>query len=76
MSALRASTLLMAVLFIQGCSSAQSPDPPAAAPAKTVFDPLTRQLEKARGVQQTVDGQAEKTRSDLDAQERGDASKQ
>lgn len=75
MGALGAWTMLLAVMFIQGCSPAKSPDTPAAAPAKTVFDPLTQQMEKARGVQQTIDQQAEKTRSDLDAQERGDASK-
>lgn len=73
MGALGASTMLLVVLFIQGCSSAQAPDPPAASPPKTVFDPLTQSLDKARGVQQTVDGQAERARNELDAQERGDA---
>jgi hypothetical protein len=74
MRALDASTLLLAVLFTQGCSSsAKPPDTPSAPPQKTVFDPLTRDLEKARGVQQTVDQQADSTRRNIDAQERGDS---
>ena len=73
MGALGASTVLLAVLFIQGCSSSQAPEPPAASPPKTVFDPMTQSLDKARGVQQTVDQQADRTRSEMDAQERGDA---
>jgi PBP1b-binding outer membrane lipoprotein LpoB len=69
-----ASTILLAVLFIQGCSSpAQPPDTPPAPPQKTVFDPLTQDIDKARGVQNTVDQQAESTRRNLDSQERGDA---
>ncbi|HEX4153044.1 MAG TPA: hypothetical protein VHY75_12635 [Steroidobacteraceae bacterium] len=74
MGALGAWTLLLAVLFIPGCSSAKDPEPPAAPPHKTVFDPLTQQMDKARAVQQTVDSQADQTRRAVDAQERGDAS--
>jgi hypothetical protein len=74
MGVLDASTMLLAVLFIQGCSSAvQPPDPRPAPPERTVFDPLTHDLEKARGVQKTVDEQAERTRSGIDSQERGDS---
>jgi hypothetical protein len=73
MGALRLSTMWLAVLFIQGCSSSQAPDPPAP-PAKTVFDPLTQQLDKARGVQKTVDQSAESTQKAVDSQERGDSS--
>ena len=74
MRALDASTLLLAVLFSQGCSSsAQPPDTPPAPPQKTVLDPLTRDLDKARGVQQTVDQQADSTRLKIDSQERGDS---
>jgi hypothetical protein len=36
-----------------------------------VFDPLTRQIDKAREVQKTVDENAEKTRKAIDAQESG-----
>jgi hypothetical protein len=74
MGVLDASTVLLAVLFTQGCSSAvQPPDPPAAPPEKTVFDPLTQDLQKARGVQKTVDEQAQRTRNGIDSQERGDS---
>jgi hypothetical protein len=57
--------MALSVSFIAGCSS---PEPPP--PAKTVFDPLTQQLDKARDVQKTVDDNAEKTRQAIDAQER------
>jgi hypothetical protein len=59
-------TIALSVSFIASCSSQQPP-----APAKTVFDPLTQQLEKARDVQKTVDESAEKTRQAIDAEERG-----
>ena len=71
MGMLRLSTLWLAILFIQGCS----PSPPSdtTAPTKTVFDPLTQQLDKARGVQKTVDQRAQETQKTIDAQERGDS---
>jgi len=65
-------TASLAVLFILGCSSGESSAPPP--PQKTVFDPLTQQLERARGVQQTVDQNAQRTREAVENQERGDAS--
>jgi hypothetical protein len=65
---LKHSTVSLAILFILGCSS-QSTDPP---PAKTVFDPLTQQVERARAVQKTVDENANSTRQAIDSQERGD----
>jgi hypothetical protein len=79
MGMLKVSTIPLAVLFILGCSS-QSADPPAAAPGvatppphmKTVFDPLTQQLDKARDVQKTVDQNSDNTRKAVDSQERGD----
>ena len=58
-------TMALSVLFIAGCTSAE-PLPP-----KTVFDPLTQQIDKAREVQKTVDENAEKTRKAIDDQERG-----
>ena len=71
-------TVSLAFLFILGCSS-QSADPPgvgtpgvAPPPAKTVFDPLTQQVERARAVQKTVDANADSTRQAIDSQERGD----
>jgi hypothetical protein len=60
------STMALSVLFIVACSS---PDPPP--PAKTVFDPLTGQLDRARDVQKTVDENAERTRKQSE-QESGD----
>ncbi len=59
-------TIALSVLFIASCSS-QEPPPPA----KTVFDPLTQQMDKAREVQKTVDENAEKTRKTIDAQDSG-----
>jgi outer membrane murein-binding lipoprotein Lpp len=75
MDMLDASTMLLAVLFIQGCSSAVQP-PDASAPpppTKTVFDPLTQDLQKARGVQKTVEEQAARAGNGIDSQERGDS---
>jgi len=66
-------TLSLAVLFIQACSSGQSPNPPSPS-AKSVFDPLTQQMDKARSVQGTVDQGAANTQKAIDAQERGDSS--
>jgi hypothetical protein len=57
-------TIAPAVLFIAGCSA---PEPP---PQKTVFDPLTQQMDKAREVQKTVDEAAEKTKKAVDDQDR------
>ena len=59
-------TMALAVLFTVGCSA---PEPP---PKKTVFDPLTQQMDKARAVQKTVDEAAERTKKAVDEQERGD----
>jgi hypothetical protein len=75
MGTLKISTVSLAVSFILGCSSGQSPDPPGAAapPAKTVFDPLTQQLKKARDVQKAADANAEGTRQAVDHPERGDS---
>lgn len=61
-------TMTLVVMFIAGCSSSQSPPPPA----KSVFDPLTQQVDRAREVQKTVDENAARTRQALENQERGD----
>jgi hypothetical protein len=61
--------MALAVLFTAGCSA---PEPP---PKKTVFDPLTQQMDKAREVQKTVDEGAERTKKAVDEQERGDPDK-
>lgn len=81
MGMLKVSTISLTVSFILGCSS-QSADPPGVAtpaaspapPVKTVFDPLTQQLNRARDVQKTVDQNSDNTRKAVDNQERGDNS--
>jgi hypothetical protein len=57
----------LSILFIASCAA---PDPPP--PQKTVFDPLTQQMERARDVQKTVDAHSEDTRKKVDSEERGD----
>ncbi|MDE2305509.1 MAG: hypothetical protein KGL34_08115 [Gammaproteobacteria bacterium] len=70
--------LRMAILSVPlaaslGCSSGEAP--PAGPPAKTVFDPLTRQEARASAVQQTLDQYARDQRRAIDAAEGGDASR-
>jgi hypothetical protein len=65
------SAASLTVMSILGCSSHQSPDPPP--PPKTVFDPLTQQLGRAKDVQNTVDANTENMRKAVDGQERGDS---
>jgi hypothetical protein len=77
MDILKISTVALAVSFILGCSSGQNADAPGvkeAPPAKTVFDPLTQQLDRARDVQKTVDQNMDNTRKAVDSAERGDGS--
>jgi hypothetical protein len=66
------SAVSLAVISILGCSSHQSPDPPPP-PPKTVFDPLTQQIGRAKAVQNTVDANTENMRKAVDSQERGDS---
>ena len=61
-------TTTLVVMFIASCSSSQPPAPPA----KTVFEPISQQLDRAREVQKTIDANAEQTRKALENQERGD----
>ncbi len=68
MNRFKLSTVSLLVSFILGCSSNDAPPPPA----KTVFDPLTQNLERARDVQKTIDEAAARDRAAIDAQERGD----
>ena len=72
MGMLKLSSIALAGLFILGCAPKQNPDPPPP-PAKTVFDPLTQNLDKARAVQQAADANADATRKAVDSQERGDS---
>jgi hypothetical protein len=66
------SAASLAVMSILGCSPHQSPDPPPP-PPKTVFDPLTQQLGRAKDVQNTVNANTENMRKAVDSQERGDS---
>jgi len=66
MKVLQVSAVCMVVWWAGGCS-----DPPP--PKKTVFDPLTQQLDRARDVQNTVDQNTDATAKAVDAQEHGDA---
>lgn len=71
----RVWTVAVVVLFTAGCSGGKSPEPPPPAPpAKTVFDPLTQQLDRARDAQKAIDASADATRQAVDRQERGDSS--
>jgi hypothetical protein len=74
MGIMRNSADSLGVMSVLGCSSHQNqnPDPPPPLPPKTVFDPLTQQLDRAKDVQNTVDANAAGTRKAVDAQERGD----
>jgi hypothetical protein len=60
-------TMTLVVMFIVSCSASQPPPP-----AKTVFDPVTQELDRAREVQKTVDENAAKTRQAIENQARGD----
>ena len=60
-------TMTLVVMFIVSCSASQPPPP-----AKTVFDPVTQELDRAREVQKTVDENAAKTRRAIENQARGD----
>ncbi len=70
----RSSVFLAVTLACHGTLTACSAPPPPPPPEKTVFDPLKQDMERAREVQKTVNQQADDTRKNVDAQERGDDS--
>lgn len=72
MGILRVSAVSLAVMSILGCSSHQNPAPPPPA-QKTVFDPLTQQLGRAKDVQNTVDANTDSMRKAVDSEERGNS---
>ena len=62
-----------ALLVVAGCGASESADEPARAePTErpTVFDPLAQSLERAEGVQQTIDDRAAEQRRRLEEAER------
>lgn len=65
---LRAAILIATVVVIGGCDGSEEPVQPEAPAARreTVFDPLTSTIDRAEGVQQTVDEQAAQQRRQID----------
>jgi hypothetical protein len=69
----RKSWVLYAIMFaLAGCGSSEPPAPAReqAEPRPTVFDPLTSTIDRAQGVQQTVDEQAAEQRRRIEEAER------
>lgn len=65
----KSSLLLVALaVALTACGSSQPP-PQEAKPQRkeTVFDPLTSTIDRAKGVQQTVDDQAAEQRKKIEA---------
>jgi hypothetical protein len=61
------SMRLLPALLLWSCSP-RTPPPPQ----KNIFEPLTRDLDRARDVQNSVDQHAAATRDSVDSAERGD----
>jgi hypothetical protein len=57
---------------VTGCGGSETAEAPSrpAEPRPTVFDPLTSTIDRAQGVQQTVDEQAAEQRRRIEAAER------
>ena len=68
MRLLKITTVSALISFTLACSAPPPPPPPT----KTVFEPLVQQLDRAKGVQSTVDSNTDATRKAVDEQERGD----
>jgi hypothetical protein len=71
----RAMWLAIVPLVLAGCGGSAPADQPAdrnepAPRRETVFDPLTSTIDRAQGVQQTVDEQAAEQRRRLEEAER------
>ena len=64
----RKAYLLAFVLVVAGCGGSEEPAKPEqpAARRETVFDPLTSTIDRAEGVQQTVDEQAAAQRRQIE----------
>ncbi len=70
--AFKTSLLLVTLaITVTACGGSEPPaPPPKAAKKETVFDPLTSTIDRAKGVQQTVDEQAAEQRRKLEAAEK------
>jgi predicted small lipoprotein YifL len=67
----KSSFLLMALVALTACGSSPPPPQEQKPPRKeTVFDPLTGTIDRAKGVQQTVDDQAAEQRKKIEAAEK------
>ncbi len=64
--------VLLGLLAAAGCTSSEPPseEPPRVAEREGVFDPLVSTIDRAQGVQQTVDAQAEEQRRQIEEAER------
>jgi len=63
----RKAYVLAVALVVAGCGASDEPaQPEQPAPRETVFDPLTSTIDRAEGVQQTVDEQAAAQRRQIE----------
>lgn len=67
---MRLNPLYLAALLLAGCGATESSVPAPPEPRPTVFDPLTSTIDRAEGVQQTVDRQAAEQRRRIEDAER------
>jgi len=67
--------LILPVVFLAACSAGKDAEPAPAPPQKTVFDPLTQQIDRAQKVQGTVDEHQADTRKQVESAENGEASR-
>jgi hypothetical protein len=65
--------LLLPAICLAACAPAKDPD--QSPPQKTVLDPLTQQMDRAKQVQVTVDEHTADTRKQIESAENGDASR-
>lgn len=63
---------LLGALAVAGCTSSEPPteEPTDVARSETVFDPLVGTVDRARGVQQTLDDGAAERRRRIEEEER------
>jgi hypothetical protein len=64
--------LILPAIFLAACSGGKDAEP--APPEKTVFDPMTQQIDRAEKVQGTVDAHAADTRKQVESAENGETS--